>query len=154
MKYPMLKEFRSKIKRLENEIIHLGGTTDANDGFCPLRHFFIDGVYMREMTAFKNTVLVGVIHKLEHISIILKGTLYIYDISGVRKVSAPYVWISQPGAQRAAYVEEDVVWLTVHGVDKGDHEPEEMLEVIGCRSVEEFEKLMEDKAKQLTLEEA
>lgn len=81
---------------------------------CPVRNFFADGLYAREMSLPANTVITGAVHKKEHITIISKGRIKVVRPSGVEEIAAPAIFISQPGVKNAVHVLEDAVWTTFH----------------------------------------
>lgn len=86
----------------------------------PLRHFFAPGVYAREVTMFKGTMVTGKIHKHQHICIISKGDVSILTDDGVKRIQAPYTMISPPGCKRVLYIHEDTVWTTIHVTEETD----------------------------------
>lgn len=84
----------------------------------PLEHYFATGLYGRRIYVPAGTTVVTKIHLQEHITVALKGTCTVVDESGNKtEISAPGVWITQPGTQRAVYCHDDVEWLTVHGIE-------------------------------------
>jgi hypothetical protein len=66
----------------------------------PIKHFFMDGVYVREMTMYKGTVVVGAIHKDLHMCFLLKGHLTIASKDGAKDYIAPCYIIAEPGTRR------------------------------------------------------
>lgn len=79
----------------------------------PLLHHFSEGVYGRELQIPKGTLLVGKVHKFETLNILLKGDMTVASIDGVKRIQAPYIYTSAPGAKKMAYAHEDSVWLNV-----------------------------------------
>ena len=86
------------------------------------KHYFANGFYAREMTMPKGCALVGKIHKSEHLCIVSKGAVDIASEERTERISAPYTYVSKPGAKRAIYAHEDTVWTTVHMSDEIDVE--------------------------------
>lgn len=80
----------------------------------PLRHFFADGVYVREMFMPKWTAIVGHIHKYEHVAIVHYGDMSVYDHTGLRRIVGPRTFVSEAGVKRAFYLHEDTLFSTVH----------------------------------------
>ena len=146
------KDFRNTITKLENnlKIIADGkniivGTKEKpiiNDSNkVPIRHFFMDGVYIREMTMFKGTVVVGAIHKHLHMCFLLSGHLTVADESGVEDYVAPCHIISKPGIKRVLYSHEDSVWYNVHknpGDIKDIDKLEKEIVVLNYKEYEEY----------------
>lgn len=93
---------------------------------CPVRHYFSQGVYAREITIPKGTILTGKIHKYQQLNIMSKGELSVLTENGVIRVKAPFTIISPPGTKRIAYAHEETVWTTVHGTEERDLERIEM----------------------------
>ena len=76
------RNFKSAVTRLEQDLKVIAngdtivvGTDDkpivTDSKLVPIRHFFMDGVYVREMTMYKDTVVVGAIHKHLHMCFLL-----------------------------------------------------------------------------------
>lgn len=91
----------------------------------PVRHFYIEGrqashIYAREISIAKDIAAVGRVHKYATINILSKGRVLVASEEGVREVVAPCTWVSQPGAKRALYVLEDILWTTIHLTDELD----------------------------------
>lgn len=101
-----------------------GCMTDMPQVECPVRHYFAPGVYMREMTIPAGTVVVGAVHKHEHLAIVSKGVLRLTTEAGVVEFTAPATIHSYPGIKRIAHAITDVVITTVHHnpTNTQDHE--------------------------------
>ena len=80
----------------------------------PVTHSFIKGEYWREITMPAGMTGVGHIHKHRHLNIALTGhALVTYDGKTV-EIKAPAIFYSEPGAQKAFQVFEDLRWVTIH----------------------------------------
>jgi len=88
----------------------------------PVQHEFLDGVYMRTVFMKADTIVIGKIHKQEHVAIISQGRATVLTEHGVLEIKAPYLFKSPPGARRALRIHEDMVWTTVHRSDHTDIE--------------------------------
>lgn len=88
----------------------------------PVQHDFLDGVYMRTVFMKADTIVIGKIHKQEHVAIISKGSATVLTEHGVVDIKAPFIFKSPPGARRALRIHEDMVWTTVHRSDHTDLE--------------------------------
>jgi hypothetical protein len=91
----------------------------------PVQHEFLDGVYMRTVFMKADTIIIGKIHKQEHVAIISKGSATVLTEHGVVEIKAPFIFKSPPGSRRALRIHEDMVWTTVH---RSDHTDLEQLE--------------------------
>lgn len=78
-------------------------------------HNFADGVYTRTVFMKAGSLITGKIHKLEHIVIIGQGSAsVISEEFGSKIISAPMVFVSRPYVKRLLFVQEDMIWTTVH----------------------------------------
>ena len=84
----------------------------------PVTHRFLDGVYVREVLMKKGLIVVGKIHKQEHIAIISKGRATVLTEDGLKEIEAPCTFKSPPGVRRALVIHEDMVWTTIHRTDE------------------------------------
>lgn len=86
----------------------------------PVKHYFSQGVYARELFIPKGTLLTGKIHKFAQLNIMSQGDMSVMTEDGVKRVKAPFTIVSPPGTKRIAYAHEDTVWTTIHGTDETD----------------------------------
>lgn len=91
----------------------------------PVQHEFLDGVYMRTVFMKAGDIIIGKIHKQEHVAIISQGRATVLTEHGVLEIKAPFFFKSPPGARRALVIHEDMIWTTVH---RSDHKDLESLE--------------------------
>lgn len=99
---------------------------------CTLKHYYtpIDEkygccTYAREMFIPKNTVIIGKIHRHQHLNFITKGKVVVATEFGEKRFDAPCTFISEVGLKRAVYALEDTLWTTVHMTE---HRGEENLD--------------------------
>jgi hypothetical protein len=88
----------------------------------PRQHTFAPGVYVGQMDAPAGAVIVGKIHKTEHVVIIAQGEASILTDEGVQRFTAPCTFVAKPGAKRVIYVHQDLVMINVHPTDETDLE--------------------------------
>jgi len=82
---------------------------------CPLKHYFLPGVYVREIFMPAGAVVIGKIHKTEHFNTIQKGVVSLFGADGSREIlHGPVTFVSKPGVQKVLYIHEDTVWSTIH----------------------------------------
>lgn len=86
----------------------------------PVTHRFLDGIYVREVFMPRGAIVVGKIHKQEHIAIISKGRATVLTEDGLKEIQAPYTFKSPPGVRRALVIHEDMVWTTIHRTEETD----------------------------------
>lgn len=78
-------------------------------------HTFAEGVYTRTVFMKAGSLIVGKIHKLEHIVVIGQGSASVVSEEfGSKVIQAPMVFMSRPYVKRALFIHEDMVWTTVH----------------------------------------
>jgi hypothetical protein len=100
---------RQKIELLEAEMLQ------APQLDIPVKHYFSQGVYAREITIPAGTLLTGKIHKYEQLNILSKGEISVLTDDGVKRVCAPFTIVSPPGTKRIAIAHSECVWTTIHG---------------------------------------
>jgi len=84
------------------------------DELCPLKEWFADGIYMREIFMPKGTIIMGKIHKYEHPNFVMQGEVVSQTPEGEKVIKAPCFFISKPGTQRLLLIKEDTIWITAH----------------------------------------
>ena len=80
----------------------------------PPKHHFAPGMYGRELFIPADSVVVGKIHRHQHITILMAGECTINTNNGMERIVGPHVWISQVDAKRALYTHSDCVFFTCH----------------------------------------
>ncbi len=83
-------------------------------------HYHVKGLYAREIRIPAGTLLTGKVHKAEHLNIISQGEIAVWTENGMRRIKAPFVLPSFPGAKRVGFAIVDTVWVTIHATDKVD----------------------------------
>lgn len=79
-----------------------------------VKHYWINGVYAREMLIPKGSCLVGKMHEHDQMTVITKGDISVMTEDGMIRVKAPYVMTSRGGVKRAGYAHEDTIFMTFH----------------------------------------
>jgi hypothetical protein len=129
-------KFRENVLNVQNEFLNMieNGVVESTLEDCLLTHHFspVDekygcGTYAREMFIPKDTLIIGKIHKHQHLNFIMKGKVSVATEFGKKYFTAPYVFVSEVGLKRAVYAEEDTIWVTVHLTE---HSGEENLDKI------------------------
>ena len=84
-----------------------------------LRHIFTPGLYARELSLPRGSVVVTKIHNTEHPFVVSKGVVRVF-IEGVgwETITAPHLGVTKPLTRRVALIVEDCVWTTFHPTDK------------------------------------
>ena len=84
------------------------------------RHYFADGMYCREVYRDAGVLVVGRVHKKEHLYVIASGSVQITTDDGVQLVQGPRVLVCKPGTKRAVYALTPTTCMTFHRTDKTD----------------------------------
>ncbi len=109
---------------------------------CPVRHFFGEGLYVREWRAPAGALVVSKIHRYRHPFFLLEGSLGVATAEGVQKLVAPHFGMTEPGTKRVLFTHTPVRWITVHATDKTDLdeiEAEIILDPSDARMLEELQ---------------
>lgn len=83
-------------------------------------HYSVAGLYAREIHIPAGTLLTGKVHKAEHLNIVSKGEIIVWTEAGMKRIKAPFVLPSFPGAKRVGLAVVDTTWVTIHATDKTD----------------------------------
>jgi len=79
----------------------------------------VDGMYARTMFIPKGVLLIGAIHKREHLNF-AHGDITVLTEAGAQRIKGGMVLVSQPGTKRVGYAHEDTIWTTVHRTTETD----------------------------------
>ena len=129
-------KFRENVLNVQNEFMRMieDGEVESTLEDCLLTHHFspVDdkygcGTYAREMFIPKDTLIIGKIHRHQHLNFIMKGKVSVATEFGKKYFEAPCIFVSEVGLKRAVYTEEDTIWVTVHLTE---HSGEENLDKI------------------------
>lgn len=107
-----------QIERLEREIAMLPSRLPD----LPVFHHFAPGVYAREMRIPAGVLVTGKIHKTTHLNIVSAGELTVWTEDGMKRIRAPFTFVSKPGTKRVGLAHEDTVWTTIHATNETDLE--------------------------------
>ena len=125
-------ERREKLSSLEQAMLQ------EEQVKIPVEHRFSGGIYAREITIPKDTLLTGRIHKFDHFDIMLSGDITVSTDNGeVKRLTGLNIMEGSAGKKRAGFAHEDTHWITFHSAEERD--PEEMYEFLTCGSFEELD---------------
>ena len=154
--FKLSKDFKKSVTQLENSLKAIAdnkniiaGTEDkpivTDSKEIPIEHFFMDGVYVRKMTMFKDTVVVGAIHKHLHMCFLLEGHLSVVSESGTKEYIAPCYIIAEPGEKRVLYSHEDSCWYNTHKNPNNIKDVRDLEKEIVALSYEEYNEYINNK---------
>ena len=155
-KHELSNDFRRKVVKLEQTMFAnadgeniIVGTKDkpivTDSDKIPIKHFFMEGVYVREMKMFKGMAVVGAIHKHLHMCFLLSGYLTVTDENGTKDYIAPCYIISGPGIKRVLYAHEDSIWYNIHQNPTDTEDIKKIEENLVAINYEEYEKYINEK---------
>lgn len=143
------EERREKLNQLEQAML----LEDQVE--IPVEHRFSGGIYAREITIPKGTLLTGRIHKFDHFDIMLSGDITVSTDNGeVKRLTGLNIMEGKAGKKRAGFAHEDTHWITFHCAE--ERNPEEMYEFLTCGSfqeLEEFNVMLENAMRQIEHDE-
>ena len=114
------ENFISSVDELEVEMLR-----NIESVECPLAHRFTDGLYVRELSIPKNTLVTSKIHKTQHQYFLMKGKVTVWaNGESPITIEAPYIGVTEPNTRRVVYVWEDCIWATAHGNPNNENEEE------------------------------
>jgi len=104
------------------EVMHKGKLADLGKAILSmpqvdmeLSHLFLENAYCRKLIMPANSVIMGCVHKSEHITVCCYGVSDVVDNKGNKeRVTAGMVWITPIGMERAVHVIEESCWVTFH----------------------------------------
>tara|TARA_R100000008_G_C3584663_1_gene171255 strand:+ start:2051 stop:2569 length:519 start_codon:yes stop_codon:yes gene_type:complete len=143
----LTKSIRKKIFDIEDSIksnVNPKYKTFFNDTKnCPLKHYFSDGIYVREIFIPKGMIIVGKIHKHRHPNFLLKGkVMVITEQKGEEIIEGPCFMMSEGGTKRALYAVTDLVWTTIHHNPTNTQDLDKIEDIVIAKNYNEYEKFI------------
>lgn len=86
----------------------------------PLEHYFLPGIYIRQIKMGAGHLIRGCAHRTQHFNIILQGKVRVLMGDEVVELAAPCTFASDAGCAKALLILEDCVWQTIHLCDERD----------------------------------
>jgi hypothetical protein len=116
-------QFRQDILTVQNGINKMieDGVIESTLEDCTVKHYFSPKddkygccTYAREMLIPKGTLIIGKIHRHQHLNIISKGKVIVFTEFGEKHLEGPVTFVSEIGLKRSVYAIEDTLWTTIH----------------------------------------
>jgi len=140
---------RERIQGLQDLLIdnadEVNIVTHQNSEIFPLEHTFADGIYVRQMTMNKDSLVVGAIHNHLHVWFLLSGHITVATEDESLEYIAPCYVLATPGTKRVIYANEDSVFVNVHKNPTNCQDIEKLEGEIVSATFEEYEKYINKK---------
>lgn len=114
-------KFRQDVLTVEQGIKDKVASGEVVPDDSPVKHYFspVDEkygccTYAREILLRKGSLVIGKIHRHQHLNIISKGKVTVFTEFGKKELEAPCTFVSEVGLKRAVYAHEDTIWTTIH----------------------------------------
>ena len=113
----------------------------------PVKHHIHGGMYGREITIPKGSLITGQIYKFDHFDVMISGDITVSTETGERKRITGYnCFKGESGKKRAGYAHEDTTWITFHPFgEQVSEDGEEIQKFITAESfadLDEFNRLV------------
>ena len=105
---------REEIERLQTEMAKMPQVK------LDTEHYFNDGMYCRKLHMKANLLVVGKVHKKDHLFICAMGQIIAWSETGMKTLNAGDVIESKAGTKRVILALTDSAVITVHKTDKID----------------------------------
>lgn len=113
----------------------LGAMTEAPLIECVERHHFGPGIYVKEVVMPAGSVIVGKVHKVEHLCNMLTGRMILVQEDGTRtEVVAPATFVAKPG-RKVAYIIETTIFQNIYSTDETDVEKLENMFIDNSKNI-------------------
>ena len=137
------EEYRKWICEVESIVREDSETVDRHSciskGF-KLEEALTPGIYTRELTMPKGSLVFSRVHMQTHPFMIVSGRVSVYDGDCVKVLSAPHKGITKAGTKRVLYVHEDTTWITFHPTDVEVLEGINEGSLITCDTFEDYDR--------------
>ena len=144
-----MNEIERSLKAAFKDAEVVVGTKDkpivTDSEILPIKHYFMDGVYVREMIMNPGMLVVGAIHKHRHMCFLLQGHLSVASDSGITDYIAPCIIVANPGERRVLYAHEYSVWYNTHKNPSNTEDVDRLEKDIVATSYKEYEQYIKNK---------
>ena len=134
---------REQIQGLQNFLVEnadeVNVVTHQNSQLFPLEHTFADGIYVRQMTMDKDSLVVGAIHNHLHVWFLMSGHITVATEDDNVEYIAPCYVLATPGTKRVIHANKDSVFVNVHKNPTNCQDIEELEKEIVSATFEDYE---------------
>jgi hypothetical protein len=127
---------------VREKIVRLELAMKSSEGFLgedpfPLRHWFADGMYGREIWLPKDSLIIGKIHRHNHLNFVL-GDVSVLSEDGSCRLQGYNTLISSPHTKRVVYAHIDTLWTTIHTNPTNTRDLDEIEDFVIAKSYHEL----------------
>ena len=130
---------------LVNDANEVDIVTHQDSKLFPLKHTFADGIYVRQMSMNKGSVVVGAIHKHLHVWFLLTGTISVATEDTIEDYIAPCYVVSTPGTKRVIYANEDCIFVNIHKNPTNSQDIDFLEKEIVAKDFKEYDEYIKNK---------
>ena len=134
---------REKILDFQNALVNKADEVDIvthqDSTHFPLKHTFADGIYVRQMSMKKGSVVVGAIHKHLHVWFLLTGHISVATEKDVEDYVAPCYVVAKPGTKRVIYANEQSIFVNIHKNPTNTQDIQQLEKDIVAKDFKEYE---------------
>jgi hypothetical protein len=109
----------------------------------PIKQYFADGLYARQMSIPAGGMVLGRIHKYSHIAVFTYGTGMVACEEEKFTFSAPLTLVCKPGTQRVIYAATDTILTTFHATKERSDDVDAMSDYMTVKTPQEFAAFLE-----------
>jgi len=113
--------------------------THQDSKLFPLKHTFADGIYVRQMSMDKGSIVVGAIHKHLHVWFLLTGHISVATEDSTEDYIAPCYVVATPGTKRVIYANEESIFVNIHKNPTNSQDIEWLEKEIVAKDIKEYE---------------
>tara|TARA_R110000737_G_scaffold337805_1_gene358296 strand:- start:12 stop:461 length:450 start_codon:yes stop_codon:yes gene_type:complete len=130
---------------LINDADEVDIVTHQDSNLFPLKHTFADGIYVRQMSMNKGSVVVGAIHKHLHVWFLLTGSISVATEETIEDYIAPCYVVATPGTKRVIYAQEQCIFVNIHKNPTNSRDIEFLEKEIVAKDFKEYEEYIKNK---------
>lgn len=136
------KEFIDKVENLQEAMLNSDSELIAkgNSDMFPLKHTFAEGIYVREMFIQEGGLVIGRVHKNDHVWFLLSGDLEIATEDGPELFIGPCYIKSPAGTKRVLHAITDSIFVNVFPNPNNITDIEELENNLSCVYYSNYEK--------------
>ena len=136
------KNFINKVENLQEILLNSDSEfiVKGNSDSFPLKHTFAEGVYIREMTIPIGGLIIGRVHKEDHIWFLLLGELEIATDKGIEIYIAPCYIKADAGTKRVLHALEHSIFVNVYPNPTNETDIDTLENTLTCVYYSNYEK--------------